>query len=137
VILTEAEELPYRGELPGSCYAGSTLIGQGKLDTVVEPRNAARLRDGLGSTRKALVILPRSDHRADRDPKEELRAGRPRGVLAEHGSIGLRAGRPCIAPHSAIAIAAPSKTLNQQAFEASRQLIDLQYTPIQEGSQQC
>jgi carboxylesterase len=46
-----------------------TLIIQGKLDTVVEPRNAAWLRDHLGSTRKELVILPRSDHlvAVDRD----------------------------------------------------------------------
>ncbi len=39
-----------------------TLIIQGKLDTVIEPRNATWLHDHLGSTRKALVILPRSDH---------------------------------------------------------------------------
>jgi carboxylesterase len=39
-----------------------TLIIQGRLDTVVEPRNATWLRDHLGSERKELVILPRSDH---------------------------------------------------------------------------
>jgi carboxylesterase len=46
-----------------------TLIIQGKLDTVVEPRYAAWLRDHLGSSRKALIILPRSDHlvAVDRD----------------------------------------------------------------------
>jgi carboxylesterase len=39
-----------------------TLIIQGRLDTVVEPRNATWLRDHLGASRKELVILPRSDH---------------------------------------------------------------------------
>ncbi len=39
-----------------------TLIIQGRLDTVVEPRNATWLLDHLGSERKELVILPRSDH---------------------------------------------------------------------------
>ena len=51
-----------------------TLILQGKLDTVVEPRKAAWLRDHLGATRKALVILPRSDHLLafDRDRDEAI-----------------------------------------------------------------
>jgi carboxylesterase len=39
-----------------------TLIFQGKLDTVVEPANAAWLLRHLGSPRKRLVVLPRSDH---------------------------------------------------------------------------
>jgi carboxylesterase len=39
-----------------------TLTIQGGRDTVVEPRGAIWLHDHLGSTRKALVILPRSDH---------------------------------------------------------------------------
>jgi carboxylesterase len=51
-----------------------TLILQGKLDTVVEPRNAAWLHSHLGATRKALVILPRSDHLLafDRDRDEVI-----------------------------------------------------------------
>jgi carboxylesterase len=49
-----------------------TLILQGKLDTVVEPRNATWLHGHLGANRKALVILPRSDHLValDRDRDE-------------------------------------------------------------------
>ena len=38
------------------------LILQGKLDTVVEPRGAARLLQALGATRKRLIMLDRSDH---------------------------------------------------------------------------
>jgi carboxylesterase len=46
-----------------------TLIIQGKLDTVVEPRDTAWLHDQLGAGHKLLVILPRSDHvvAVDRD----------------------------------------------------------------------
>jgi carboxylesterase len=39
-----------------------TLIIQGKLDSVVEPGNAAWLHAQLGATQKTLVMLPRSDH---------------------------------------------------------------------------
>lgn len=39
-----------------------TLIIQGKLDTVVEPANAAWLYKEIGSERKALAWMPRSDH---------------------------------------------------------------------------
>jgi carboxylesterase len=39
-----------------------TLIIQGRLDTVVEPANARWLHDRIGATRKALIVLPRSDH---------------------------------------------------------------------------
>ena len=51
-----------------------TLILQGKLDSVVEPRDAAWLLDHLGATRKALVVLPRSDHLLafDRDREEVI-----------------------------------------------------------------
>jgi esterase/lipase len=38
------------------------LILQGKLDTVVEPRDATWLHDHLDAAWKSLVILPRSDH---------------------------------------------------------------------------
>jgi carboxylesterase len=49
-----------------------TLIIQGRLDTVVEPRNATWLHDHLGSTRKALAVMPRSDHLValDRDREQ-------------------------------------------------------------------
>jgi carboxylesterase len=51
-----------------------TLIIQGKRDTVVEPRNATWLYDQLGSSRKRLVILPRSDHLValDRDREQVI-----------------------------------------------------------------
>ena len=39
-----------------------TLIIQGKLDTVVEPANAAWLLQHLGSTRKSLASMAHSDH---------------------------------------------------------------------------
>ena len=53
-----------------------TLILQGRLDTVVEPANARWLHDRIGSTRKALVVLPRSDHLVahDRDREQAIAA---------------------------------------------------------------
>jgi carboxylesterase len=48
-----------------------TLIIQGRLDTVVEPRNATWLLDQLGSPHKELVILPRSDHLVALDRERE------------------------------------------------------------------
>jgi esterase/lipase len=39
-----------------------TLIIQGKLDAVIEPRAVSWLHEQLGSIDKTLVILPRSDH---------------------------------------------------------------------------
>ncbi len=39
-----------------------TLIIQGGLDTVVEPRDTTWLHQHLGATKKALIVLPRSDH---------------------------------------------------------------------------
>ncbi len=48
-----------------------TLIIQGRLDTVVEPRNATWLRDHLGAPHKELVILPRSDHLVALDRERE------------------------------------------------------------------
>ncbi len=55
--------------------ATPTLILQGRLDTVVEPRDARWLLEHLGSSRKDLVILPRSDHLLayDRDRDEVIR----------------------------------------------------------------
>ena len=55
--------------------ATPTLILQGRRDTVVEPRDARWLLDHLGSPRKELVILPRSDHLLayDRDRDEVIR----------------------------------------------------------------
>ena len=51
-----------------------TLIIQGKLDSVVEPGNASRLYNRLGSTRKQLVMLPRSEHLValDRDREQVI-----------------------------------------------------------------
>jgi hypothetical protein len=52
-------------------------------------------------------------HRADRDPKEEQRAGRPREVIAEHGKIGRRVGRHSVAQHANVRDdRATSKTVN-------------------------
>jgi carboxylesterase len=39
-----------------------TLIIQGKLDSVVEPGNAAWLYEHLGATQKTMIMLPLSDH---------------------------------------------------------------------------
>jgi carboxylesterase len=39
-----------------------TLIIQGKLDSVVEPGNAAWLHQHLGATEKTIIMLPHSDH---------------------------------------------------------------------------
>jgi carboxylesterase len=63
-LIDEVKEL-----VPG--IATPTLIIQGKLDSVVEPGNASWLHDHLGSTRKALVMLPRSDHLVALDRERE------------------------------------------------------------------
>jgi carboxylesterase len=68
-----------------------TLILQGLCDTVVEPRNATWLHDHVGATRKALVLLDRSDHLLafDRDREEVVRRTREfvlgRGALFATG----------------------------------------------------
>ncbi len=51
-----------------------TLILQGRLDTVIEPGQAAWLHRCLGSARKSLVILPGSDHliALDRDRQQVI-----------------------------------------------------------------
>jgi carboxylesterase len=64
-----------------------TLILQGKLDTVVEPRNATWLRDHLGSTRKALVILPRSDHLVGLDRDRERVVSLTRDFVLGRGEV--------------------------------------------------
>ena len=53
-----------------------TLILQGRLDTVVEPANAAWLYQNLGSTEKTLISLPGSDHliALDRDRERAIQA---------------------------------------------------------------
>jgi carboxylesterase len=53
-----------------------TLIIQGQLDTVVEPGNASWLLKHLGSTRKEILRLPRSDHLValDRDRETAIAA---------------------------------------------------------------
>ncbi len=55
-----------------------TLIIQGRLDTVVEPKNARWLHRHLGATAKALVKLPQSDHliMLDRDREIAIAATR-------------------------------------------------------------
>lgn len=56
----------------------TTLILQGKLDTVVEPSGASWLDANLVSSRHALAWMPRSDHllALDRDRDEVLRLTR-------------------------------------------------------------
>ncbi|MGP0065818.1 MAG: alpha/beta hydrolase [Isosphaeraceae bacterium] len=51
-----------------------TLIIQGKHDSVVEPGWASELYRLLGSTRKSLVVMPRSDHLValDRDREQVI-----------------------------------------------------------------
>jgi carboxylesterase len=68
-----------------------TLIIQGRLDTVVEPRNARWLRDHLGASSRELVIMPRSDHllALDRE-RERVVALTLEFVL---GRVGSPAGR--------------------------------------------
>lgn len=53
-----------------------TLILQGRLDTVVEPANAAWLYQHLGSSEKRLLSLARSDHliALDRDRQQAIQA---------------------------------------------------------------
>ncbi len=48
-----------------------TLILQGRLDTVVEPANAAWLYQNLGSSEKTLIRLPGSDHLIALDRERE------------------------------------------------------------------
>jgi carboxylesterase len=65
-----------------------SLIIQGRLDTVVEPRDATWLHDHLGAAHKLLVILPRSDHvvAVDRD-RERVVALRREFVLGRGASV--------------------------------------------------
>jgi carboxylesterase len=70
-----------------------TLILQGKLDTVVEPRNAAWLHDHLGATRKALVILPRSDHLVAFDRDREVVISLTRDFVLGRGRVFDGSGR--------------------------------------------
>jgi carboxylesterase len=75
-----------------------TLILQGKLDTVVEPREATWLHDHLGAASKSLVILPRSDHvvAVDRDRERvvaltrEFVLGRGSSVPEGHSDASTR-----------------------------------------------
>jgi carboxylesterase len=62
-----------------------TLIIQGKLDSVVEPRLAAWLLDHLGSSEKSLVSLPRSDHLVALDREREQVIALVRDFVAGRG----------------------------------------------------
>ena len=64
-----------------------TLIIQGRRDTVVEPRKAAWLHDHLGSTRKALVVLPRSDHLVALDRDRERAVSLTRDFVLGRGEV--------------------------------------------------
>ena len=59
-----------------------TLIIQGRLDTVVEPANAAWLHQNLGAQEKALINLPRSDHLIALDRDRDLAIGATLRILA-------------------------------------------------------
>jgi carboxylesterase len=58
------------------------LIQQGKLDTVVEPANAAWLHNQVGSARKRLVWYARSDHLLALDRQRSDVESEVRGFLA-------------------------------------------------------
>ena len=64
-------------------------------------------------------------HRADHDPKEERRAARPWGLIAEHE----KSVSGCVAP---ALLSTPtigtSQSIGWQAFELSHLLVDPQYT---------
>jgi carboxylesterase len=60
-----------------------TLILQGRLDTVVEPARASWLLDRLGSRRKRLVTLDRSDHLAPHDHDRDRLAAEVLAFLNE------------------------------------------------------
>ena len=48
-----------------------TLIIQGRLDSVVEPRGATWVHENLGASEKSLVVLPQSDHLVSLDRERE------------------------------------------------------------------
>ena len=68
-----------------------TLIIQGRLDTVVEPANATWLYQNLGSSEKALINLPHSDHLValDRERERVIQAVLEFLLVdtAKHGSV--------------------------------------------------
>ena len=70
-----------------------TLIIQGRLDTVVEPRNATWLHDHLGSALKELVILPRSDHLVALDRERDRVVALTRNFVLGRGEPGGESGR--------------------------------------------
>ncbi len=66
-----------------------TLIIQGKLDTVVEPGNAAWLHRHLGATSKGLVFLRHSDHLVALDrEREQVIAMTREFVVGREESLG-------------------------------------------------
>lgn len=69
-----------------------TLIIQGRLDTVVEPRNATWLHDHLGAAKKALVLLPRSDHLVALDREREQVIAMTREFVLGRGAVFEGAG---------------------------------------------
>jgi hypothetical protein len=83
-----------------------TLILQGKLDTVVEPREATWLHDHLGAASKSLVILPRSDHvvAVDRDRERVVALTREfvlgRGSSVPEGDFDCSTRRGATGPRS-------------------------------------
>ena len=73
-------------------------------------------------------------HRADRDPKEEQRAGRPREVIPEHGEIGQRVARPALLGTPPIAAASktinPTMTSNRCLSSAGRPLVHASFAGV-------
>jgi carboxylesterase len=69
-----------------------TLILQGRRDTVVEPRDSTWLRDHLGASCKALVLLDRSDHLLSFDRDREEVVSRTREFVLGRGPLFATGG---------------------------------------------
>jgi carboxylesterase len=64
-----------------------TLIIQGRLDTVVQPRKANWLHEHLGAPRKSLAIMPRSDHLVALDCDREQVVALTRDFVLRRGGL--------------------------------------------------
>ncbi|WP_168221722.1 alpha/beta hydrolase [Aquisphaera giovannonii] len=85
-----------------------TLILQGALDSVVEPRGARRILEELGSDWKRLLTLPSSDHLIALDRERDV--VRREVVAFLRGDPGLRGGEPS----STRPQASPSQGIRQE-----------------------
>lgn len=74
-----------------------TLILQGRLDTVVDPRSAVWLRDHLGSEQKSLAMMDHSDHLLALDREGERVVALTRQFVLE-GSAGADSATGPVCP---------------------------------------